>query len=119
MGWRATTSVSGEEVLDVVAAASTDDFGVVVGVADVVVAGIGNSGVGAADVEEPGTTGAASVEGPDIVVVGVVLRWGAYGVRCRCADYTGKNSVWHGGKSGCSGVWVVTTCAKGKLCSSK
>jgi hypothetical protein len=119
MGWRATASVSGEEVLDIVAAASADDFGVAVGVANVVVAGIGNSGIGAADVEEPSTAGAASVEGPGIAVAGVVLHWGACGVRCRCADYTDKNSVWHGGQSGCSGIWVVTTYAKGKLCSSK
>jgi hypothetical protein len=96
--------VSREEVLDIVAAASVIDFGVAVGVADIVVAGIGNSGVGAADVEEPGTARAAGVEGPGIAIVGVVLRWGACGVRCRCADYTGKNSVWHSGQSGSSSV---------------
>ena len=104
MGWRATAGVSGEEVLDVVAAAGAVDVGVAVRGADVVVAGVGDSSVGAADVEEPGTAGAAGVEGPGTAVAGVVLRWGARGVRCRRADCTGKNLVWHGGQFGCSGV---------------
>jgi hypothetical protein len=104
MGWRATVGVSGEEVLDVMTAAGAVNVGVAVGVAGVVVTGVGDSGVGVAGVEEPGTIGAASVEGPGTTVAGVVLRWGARGVRCRRADCTDKNLVWHGGQFGCSGV---------------